>query len=291
MKKVLITTALLLLVISVLPFSGVFASPAAQFAGCADEEGLATGVHFKATQLNGVTINVTAVGVDDFDPAITILDEEGNIVICNDTGRDVEGVAFTLPSLDEEQTAGPSESSATASFQVPSDERLTYEIIVSSADGNPGEFVVMFDGASVFPASDEDVYTVTTNEGMSDNAAPLGVYVANLRLPENPLAPRVRVTFGENFELTCSASSSRSLCGGDTVDLTGYTVTLLPDEEPIELIGNDVYTYFELGGDPGEFTVEVSSAASQSTGPYALIIHSGVGIPAVDAEATEEAGG
>lgn len=293
MRKVLLTTALLLLVISVVPLSGAFAKPTAQFAGCADEEGLQYGARFWATQLNGVTINVTAVGVDGFDPAITVLDPEGNIVICNDDGRDVEFMAFTLPSLDEGQVAGPSEKSATASFAVASDERKDFEIIVTSADGKPGEFVLLIDGPSVFPASDEDQYRIVTNEFMNANEVPLGVYAANLRLPENPLHPSIHLAIGDTFELDCAASSSRQLCGGDTVDLTGYTVQLeelAEGEEPITLTGNDVYTFFELGGTEGvEMEFEISSAAASSTGPYALFIHTGVGNPIVEGEATPEA--
>jgi len=286
MRKLLLLVALLVVLVSIAPLAS--AKPAAQFAGCADEEARANGFTLRAVGLNGVQMNIVVVGVDDFDPAVTIMTEEGEVVNCSNDSGDAEEVSFTLPSLDEEQVAGPSELSASSGFTVDSDERKSYDIIVTGNEGSMGEFVLLLYGASVFPAGDYDNYQIITSQAMNDAEVPIAIYVANLDLPENPLNPEVRVAVGEDFKQECRASSSDSLCDGDSEDLTGYTVTLEADEDPITLTGNDVVLAFAAGGDePVTLDIEARSSGGQSTGPYGLIIHSGVGeAPEAEAEAT-----
>jgi hypothetical protein len=170
--------------------------------------------------------------------------------------------------------------------RVPGDERVNLQIIVTSNDGVAGEFVALVSGPSVFPATDEDSFSIVTPQDGPE--VPLGVYVVNLGLPTNPLNPRVGISFGETFTQECASSSSSTLCEGDSVDLTGSTVTL-EEETPIELTGNDVMLLLGIGGDSGRFEIEVASAADSSTGPYYLMIHSGVGgeEPMEDGESEE----
>ncbi|NJL93059.1 MAG: hypothetical protein HC915_04705 [Anaerolineae bacterium] len=273
------------------------AAPTAQFAGCADEETWATGARFFATQLNGVSMEITAVGIGDFDPQITVLDEEGQIFACNADAEEAAELNFFLPTLPEAEmaegeseeeselrggTAGPSEGSALVAFSVGAEERRTFEIIVTNENEGYGEFVLMIEGPSVFPAIDRDVYGLAVSAEQNMNEVPLGVYALNLRLPQNPLNPAVRLALGEgeNFEQECRSSSSASLCDGDVTNLTGYTVQRAEDEAAIELLGNDSYLFVQLGGDePSEFVVEVFASAANTTGPYALLFHTGTGVP------------
>lgn len=271
MQRQFILISIFLLLLGVVPAVG--AKPSAQFAGCDFEDKLDSGAFFYARQLNGVDLNVTVLGVDGFDPAVALRNAEtGEILVCNDDGRDIESVAVNLPSV----TTEPSEKNAQASVRVPSDERWDVEIIVTSADDVLGEFVVLISGPSVFPAADQDLYGMATSQSMVDAEVPIGIYVANLGLPQNPLNPEVTFKFGEDFSETCKASSSSRLCGSNSEDLTGFTVTLEADT-PIELTGNDVMLFYQAGGEPSEFDIEVNSADFSSTGPYYLMIHSGLG--------------
>lgn len=272
-KQLILTSLFLVLAILVAMLPTVSARPEAQFAGCDFEDKLDAGTFLYARGLLDVNLEVVVLGVGDFDPAVAIRNAaDGEILVCNDDGRDTDVVSVDLPSV----TTEPSEKNAKASLRVPNDERLDLEIIVTSADGLPGEFVVMISGTSVFPATDKDIYGLKTSEAMVEAEVPMGIYVANLGLPRNPLNPEVTFKFGETFEETCSASSSASLCAGDSEDLTGYSVTL-EEDTPIELIGNDVMLYYQAGGEPSEFVIEVNSANGASTGPYYLIVHTGLG--------------
>lgn len=271
MRKQLILMVALVLMVGLLPT--VAARPASQFAGCDFEDKLDSGAFFYAKQLNGVDLNVLVLGVDGFDPAVAIRNvETQEILVCNDDGRDTQDISVNLPSV----TTEPSDKNAQAAVRVPSDERWDLEIIVTSADDVLGEFVVMISGASVFPAADKDLYGMATSQSMVDAEVPMGIYVANLGLPQNPLNPEVTFKFGEDFTETCQASSSSRLCGSNSEDLTGFTVTL-EAETPIELTGNDVMLFYQAGGDPSEFDIEVNSANAGSTGPYYLMIHTGLG--------------
>lgn len=265
----------LILLISLVPFIGVNAAPQDQFAGCADEAGMEYGARFTARRLNGLTLEITVIGVEDFDPEITILDPDGNIVTCNDNAGDVAEWSVDLPTV----TAGPSENSASASARIPGDEgRLDYQIIVSSSDGLPGEFVMLYSGAEVFGADNIDEVTVHSNQGQADAEVPLVVYVANLDRANTQLDPALTFSFGEDFEASCYKSSSSSLCDGDHEDLAGYSVSFSEDDVA-ELTGNDVMLAFAMGGSAADFTVNVGSYNAATFGPYTLIIHSGVGYP------------
>ena len=274
MRKLLPLSLILLL--AIVPFAAVNAAPSDQFAGCADEQGMEFGARFTARRLNGLTMEVTVIGIEDFDPEVTILDAEGNIVTCNDNAGDVAEMAVELPTA----AAGPSENSANAQARVPGDEgRLDYQIIVSSADGTSCEFVLLYSGAEIFGADNIDEMTVHSNQGQVDAEVPLVVYVTNLSGGASQYDPALTFSFGEDFKASCYKSSADSLCDGDHEDLTGSTVTLSA-EEFIELNGNDVMLAFAMGGDVADFTLEIGSYNAATFGPYTLIVHSGVGYPA-----------
>jgi len=245
----------------------------AQFAGCADEEALENGAYYTLSALNGLTVTVIAAGVGDFDPAITVYDAEGAVAVCNDNSREAAEVALTLPTAE----VLPNSNTAMVKFNVPGDQgRLDYQVVVTSADGQPGEFVMIYEGAEVFPAQDVDRFIINSSQGQIDAQVPLGIYAANLQRPQKAIDPRITFRYGDNLEQVCGKSSSRTLCDGDSEDLTGSTVQM-PGRDLATLNGDDVMLYFELGGEPAEFTLEVSSYQANSFGAYVLMIHSGVG--------------
>lgn len=279
MRKITSVVVLIVLVASALPFMSVAASPAAQFAGCADEVGEEFGARYVLTSLNGLTFRVTAVGLGEFDPQITVIDQEGAVIACNDDSDDAALYAAVLPSVEVVASEGSSQVSVT----VPGDQgRFDYEIIISSADGTAGEFLMFYEGAEVFGSDNIDEFKVFTNQGQVDAEVPLVVYAANLKRPELAIDPEITFAYGEDLVQTCSKSSADSLCNGEHEDLTGFTVTT-DDIELYELNGDDVMLAYQAGGDPSEFLVSVGSYQAASFGAYALMIHSGVGA-AVSAE-------
>ena len=273
MRRPIILAGLILLMLSALPLSGALASPDEQFAGCASEEDLSTGLVFVAREINGVTLEVSAVGVDGFDPQITARDPaDGSILTCNDNASAAEDLAFELPTA----TAGPSDTSAQVEVTVAVDERRDIEFVVTGKDGTSGEFVLMLTGPEVFGSGDVDFYGVSTSEGQAESEVPLAIYVANLGRPELAYDPYVVFRFGEDFEQDCGKSSSPSLCQGDHEDLTGYTVQLDADSVGT-MNGDDVMLSFTLGGEAADFLIDVGSYQKQTFGPYWLMLHSGVG--------------
>jgi|GEM_PF-2801786 len=276
MRKVLVLALLAILALSAVPF--VSASPAAQFAGCADEVDEEYGARFRLLSLNGLDFQITAVGVDDFDPTITILDADGEVVTCNNDADGAAEVSVSLPSI----MAGPSETTARAGTNVPGDEgRLDYEVIVGSNDGTSGEFVLMYSGAEVFGADNIDQFQLVSTDAMGEAEVPFAVYAVNLQRPDQALDPTVSVTFGEDFQQTCFKSSAASLCEGDHEDLRNddYYV-VLEGEEQLQMFGDDAMLNLGgLGGEGAEFGIAVGSYNANSFGPYTLIIHTGVSYP------------
>lgn len=296
MRKTLIALFLLVLVLSIGSLATVSATPAAQFAGCADEAGLEYGARLKAKQLNGFTMDVVAVGIDGFDPEITILDADGKVVVCNADSKDAAAVEFNLPSAQ----AGPAEGSAFASVRVPGDRgRLDYEIIVTSADDEAGEFILMWSGAEVFGSDNVDEFAFVTNEGMAEQEVPFIVYLTNLTGGGSQYSPFLTVRFGEDFAISCAQSSAASQCDGDHTDLGSLDAdenpygVVRPDGTAATFNGNDSMVTLAAGGTAAEFQIEAASYQAATFGPYWLIIHSGVGYPAADdaeepaADATE----
>lgn len=282
MRKGIILIGALLVAMLVLPFAAVQAEPAAQFAGCADEVDEEFGARFIFRSLNGFQMNLVAIGVDDFDPTITVRDEEGTIVTCDNNSTDASLLGVELPSVVAGATeeSGPVEGAASVSVNVPGDQgRLDYEVIVGSADGASGEFVLLFWGAEVFPATEFDRVSIFSNEGQTDAEVPLVIYVSKRGGGEIAFDPSITFSFGETFEATCGKSSARSLCSGDSQNLADYTITWREDRVQ-ELNGNDVMLAFNMGGDPGEYLLEIGSYLGNSFGPYILAIHNGVSYPA-----------
>jgi hypothetical protein len=274
MRKVVSLAVFILLVVSAVPYIAVNASPANQFAGCADELGEQFGARFIAQSLNGFTFTLTAVGVGDFDPELTVKDAEGKILACNADSDEAAAYGVKLPTVE----AAPNERSAQVRVTVPGDQgRFDYEIFVTSADDKPGEFVLFYQGAEVFGSDNRDAFSVFTNQGMADAEVPLAFYAVNLLRPEIAIDPEITFIY-EDQQWTCSKSSADSLCEAEHEDLTGFTVTT-DKAADVELNGDDVMLSYVAGGNPSEFTLEVGSYQAASYGPYTLIIHSGVGYP------------
>ncbi len=276
MRRILIVAIVALLTLGALPLLSVNASPAPQFAGCADEVDMEHGARFVMRNLNGMTMRVTAIGIDDFDPNITVLDAQGEVVTCNANSEEAAQVAVNLPTV---TTEVPNEGAARASVNVPGDEgRLDYEVIVSGEDYSSGEFVLMYSGAEVFGADNVDQVSLFPSQSMADAEVPLNMYVLNLSGGESQYDPALTFSFGENFEQYCGKSSAESLCDGEHEDLTGYSVILDEDTER-ELNGNDVMLGFAVGGEAGEFLARIGSYNANTFGPYTLVVHSGLAYP------------
>jgi hypothetical protein len=273
MRKLLVLVVLAALAVGVVPMA--MAGNANQFAGCADEVGLEFGARFGVKQVNGLTMSFTAVGVDGFDPELTVLDQTGEVVACDNDSNDVAGVSVVLPNVE----AGPSDTSAKVEVTVPGDQgRFDFEIVVTGADNTSGEFVLLYEGAEVFGATNVDDFSYTTTDLQAEAEVPFGVYAANLKRPDLAIDPEISVTFGDQSQ-TCSKSSSSALCQGEHEDLTDFTVTLDEEAGPIALNGDDVMLYYELGGGAAEFGISVGSYQQASFGAYTLIVYSGVVFP------------
>jgi hypothetical protein len=269
-------TAKTLLLILILAALGLMALPTgsgrAQLGGCADTLGLTYGARYRLEDLRGGTLTAAAIGIGDFDPAVTILDASGTPVACNEDSPEALDYGAGLPQVN----APANPRSAVASLPVP-DAPTTYEVVVSSQNDRSGEFVLLIDGVEIFGASNVDRYFIFSNEGQVAEEVPLGVYAVNLDRPQQALAPTLVFRYGTEFTRRCLKSSAASLCQGEHEDLTGYSVTT--GGERASLTGDDTMVYVEVGGFPATFEVEVASYQGRTFGPYSLLIYSGVGYP------------
>jgi hypothetical protein len=264
---------LLLIILSIAMFIPAHAAPAPQFAGCADEADEPFAARLLVKGVRGLTFKITVVGLEDFDPAITVKDAAGEIVTCNNDSKDAALVAVTLPTI----TTEAAETSARVSVSVPGDQgALDYEVLVTGADQTGGEFVLWYEGAEVNPSDDTDRFEFLPTESQLAAEAPLAIYAVNIKRPQLAISPELTVKVGDNFTQTCSQSSSKALCRGEHEDLSAFTLT---DEEgrEIKLFGADSMLSYVLGGNKVvPFEIEVGSYQDATFGAYSLLIHSAV---------------
>ena len=255
------------------------AAPPDQFAGCADEDDLDYAARFIIHEVFDTQFTITVIGVDDFDPQVMIRDDEGQLIACDNDTRAANVIAVDLPSVQ----AGFSPQTAQLSVrflldEYPDDPPSDFEILITGHDGRSGEFVMLYEGASIFGADDVDALSFFITEEQVAQQMPFIFYAANLNPDEFPLSPEMSLILGTEFSITCSVSDLSDLCEGQTTSLESFFVTRDISQELV-LSGNDVMLNFmpNVGGE--DYRIEIRSQGALTYGPYLLMVHSGVSYP------------
>jgi len=266
--------------LGIIALSLVAAPTQAQFAGCITEADEPYAMSFIVEDIYDSLLTVTVFGVDGFDPQIELRRTDTNELLdCNNNTRQTQVMGFELPTAQ----GGYSVNSAQTTIRFyadenPDDEPTDFEIIISSADGTSGEFVLLYQGAAIWDATDIDQFTITATEAQVEANAPLFLYVSNLDRETINLDPQLTFPLGTDFSVTCQYSSVTDLCGPNTVPLDGFNLTL-DLMETYEMTGYDAMLNIPLDIPNTPFTFDVRSIESLTWGDYVLVVHSAIIYP------------
>lgn len=129
------------------------------------------GVQFSFINVNpGFSYTATALGIDGFDPVVTVETRPG-IGTCNDDNTGVAGSRVDVPGYGN---VFSNTTSAQVRFTSPgSDDPVN--ITVGSFTGQSGRFVLIIEGFAISPATELDGFSVRVPQAAQEE--PLGVYM------------------------------------------------------------------------------------------------------------------
>lgn len=242
------------------------------------------GVEVVVNMRQGFNYTATVIGVDNFDPVIAVIDEDGT-TLCNDD--DATGAHY-IANLPTTGPIGPSRFTARMPFSYSGSSIGNISLVVGSVGSTAGEFLLVVEGLAVTSrdgsgegAGDPFVVNVTSNMVAS------GVdYTAYMIAVTNALDPLITIVDSEmriirlndGTPLTCDDAGSPGLCFDTAVDLSSSYVsrsngTRLPGGpyDAMMLLPYDVFT-IETGG----FISYRFTSHQQSTyGDYVAAFHLG----------------
>jgi len=255
------------------------ARPSPQFAGCVRDEDQAHAARFIIRDVYDLRFTVTAIGLGSFDPQIMIVDEDGRLVGCNNNKPSANPAYVDLPTA----TAGIANTTAHMSVRYYADENpdtgaRDYTVFITEANGNSGEFVLLYHGAGIADGNDTDTFSVITTPQQIAHQTPLRVYAINADRSTGTLNPVLTLSFGGVLRLECLVSDFSDYCNGQTLPLAGFYV-VLADGTRVEAQNTDVLLLYEPDAAEREYTISLSPYQLSSYGQYVLALHWGVAYP------------
>lgn len=254
---------------------------------CPDGTEIYNGVEVVVNMRPGFTYTATALGVNGYDPVIGVGDSSG-INLCNDDDRAARQYSVSLPST------GVVDSSS-ASAQMPffhSNSGLSdISLVIGSADGADGEFVLVLEGMAVTANDGKgvgagDPYFVQVTQNIVDSEVPVTVYMIAKVQELDPYMQVVDadlnvITLDDGSTIECDDAGSKS-CWTDSDNLSDSYVSDAPGEG---IPGGDVdavlslnLSSFEVDDDPSDNYIEylMTSASQRTFGEYIVVMHMGV---------------
>lgn len=151
--------------------SGNFNNDGSIFITCDTGEEVRGGVQFSFIAVNpGFSYTATAIGLDGFDPVVTVETRPG-IGTCNDDNSGVLGSRVDVPGFGN---VFADNTSAQVRFTSPSSGN-PINISVGSFNDEPGRFVLIIEGLAISPFTELDGFAVRVPEAAQEE--PLGVYM------------------------------------------------------------------------------------------------------------------
>ncbi|MBL8118274.1 MAG: trypsin-like peptidase domain-containing protein [Anaerolineae bacterium] len=246
---------------------------------------ITNGVEFVIRQMRaGFTYTATAVGIDGFDPALAVFENNSNTARCNDDAPAADYYEADLP------TSGlvtPSSLTAQLAFSQNSGRGLNdVRIVVGGMDNQAGEFVLILEGMVVTEADGNgDPFSVRLTPGMVGWGRPLTLYMISLTGDLDPLMYLADfdwepVRFGSE-EVSCDDAGFFSLCWGDSEDLSNSYVSL-KQGAAVGGYGLDAMLVLPISGldevrmeDEYVFDFVMTSSSRESFGDYVVVMHVG----------------
>jgi hypothetical protein len=254
---------------------------------CPDGTEIKNGVQVIVSMRPNFTYTATAIGKDGYDPIIGVGDSSG-INLCKDDDKTAGQYSVSLP------TSGAVDSS-TSSSQMPffhdNSGFSTISLVVGSADGSSGEFVLVLEGMSVTSNDGKgegagDPYSVQLNQAMVDSGVPLSIYMI---AKVEKLDPFMQLTDADNkvivlddgTRVECDNAGTKS-CWGDSEDLSDSYVSDVPGEGipggSVDAMMTIPIADATVDKDPNNnwFNFLMTSVNQRTFGEYIVAFHMGV---------------
>lgn len=237
----------------------------------------------------GSGYSVTVIGLDGFDPVVGLATGFGfsdlkQLELCNDDDLSVDdNYGVFLPTTGDIIV---SDLSAHLDFSLSDPSGFqNVTMVVGSADGRSGQFVVLVEGMQVTTADNAgDPFAVGITTAMQRSQVPLGVYAIAETNSLDPLLylsdDSLKVIQQDGRDVACDDAGSSKRCYGESESLSGYGVkvsgTVIPGGELDAYLALTLQD-LELAESTGDNYLQyvVTSTNRRTTGPYMLVIHAG----------------
>jgi hypothetical protein len=253
----------------------------AQFAGCAIPAEAPLAARFVLPGVYDRRLEITVLGLKDFDPQLMIRTGEGQLLGCSNNSPGRAGAASNLPSA----AVAANDKTAHLSIRFYADENpdagpTDFELSITGADGQSGEFLLIVEGFDLVDGEDVDSLQIFSTPEQAAQNLPLVLYATNTDPVNYNLLPELRFAPNTPEQLICASAANSTQCGPNTLPLANFS---LNPEAGLQYMFRDSDPMLNLTGRyrAGQtYTVEIAPQGRLSYGPYILAIHGGVGYPA-----------
>jgi len=236
---------------------------------------------------SGFTYTATAIGLNGFDPVLAVLGEDGS-GLCNDDDSVASIYAANLPTTG---AVAPSNLSSQVTFHSTSDTGFQdISLVVGGFGGQQGEVVLILEGMGVTAADNAgDPFSVNITPEMVGAGVPLSLYM--LTRGQSSVDPLIYMVDSEFNVITDDAGADimcddagTTLCWGDSVDLSDYSVTIntgtLPGWQYDAMLMLPLDNFVpDADRDFNFVNFLMTSYQNQTQGEYLLAFHFGIGDP------------
>lgn len=187
------------------------------------------GVVFTVVQMRpNSNYTATVVGVDGFDPVLSVRDAASGDGICNDDNRDASYYEANLPTAQ----AAPSNRTASMTFNTFNYSNMAnIELVVGGFNSQPGEFVLILEGMLLSQADGAgDPLAITISSGMMLSGVNPTVYMFSVVRSVDPLIAMIDSDYNfladnDGNTIMCDDAGNASNCWGESYDLRNAFVS------------------------------------------------------------------
>ncbi len=275
MFRLLYLLSVAVLMVSVMPIS---AQNTVEIT-CPDGTSIHNSVKISINMRRGFTYTATALGIDDFDPAIAILNED-KIIGCNDDSRDAARYEANLPTTGE---LSGSTTSAQIPFSHDGDRFATLSIVVGDVNGANGEFLLILEGMAVTEADGKgDPFAVQLTPNIIAAGVPLTVYMMALRNDLDPLVQLVDqngevIVLDDGTRVECDDAGDESICFDNATSLDRSFIGRTPGGERDAMLSLPIQELNPETAPDLSLAYLMTSFERSSSGDYLIAFHIGIG--------------
>ncbi|GAB4340923.1 MAG: hypothetical protein Kow00117_21140 [Phototrophicales bacterium] len=230
---------------------------------------------------SGFSYTATAIGLNDFDPILAVVDENGQ-GLCSDDTTDAARFSVDLPTTGR---VAPSLRTAQIEFSNNSGSDFAdITLVVGSVNNQPGEFVLVLDGMALTAGDNAgDPFTVQITPDMVASGIPVTTYMISVVQGFDPLIALIDGDY--NFLLddngnpiACDDAGNSSNCWGNSASLANSSVSR-PDGRTLAGGQYDAMLSIPLQTDmEGSYlNFLMRSYEMNSLGNYVIAFHMGTG--------------